>query len=142
MGLDINKLHKVKYRGECIIAQCPACVQLGHDNKGEHLFIDSDGRFGCVIYPGDSGRKHRKNIFKLAGDKKLINPPITITVHQANKDVEPIIISKNILGHLGRLKLTPDQNSCDGKSEHIKIPVPGVPTDTSVEISGWKMLMI
>lgn len=67
MGLDISKLDNVKRRGNAIIARCPACADEGNDKKGEHLFINNEGKFGCVVYPGELGRYHRKQIFNLVG---------------------------------------------------------------------------
>jgi len=83
MGLDISKLENVKQRGNNTIARCPACEEDGGDNKGEHLFINSEGRFGCVLYPQEEGKLHRKRIFELVGLKKEV--PKTFTVHKAEK---------------------------------------------------------
>ncbi len=69
MALDLSKLENVKQRGGKTIAQCPACAEEGGDEKGEHLVIQPNGRFGCVTNPGQQGREHRKKIFKLAGKK-------------------------------------------------------------------------
>ena len=87
MALDITKLEKVKQRENLTIARCPACAEDGGDNKGEHLCIYEDGRFGCVIYPGALGELHRRRIFKLVGLKKAI--PKTFTVHKAERNKEP-----------------------------------------------------
>jgi hypothetical protein len=67
MSLDPSKLENARERGGKIVARCPACAELGHDEKGEHLVIMPDGRFGCVVNPGTSGKEHRKEIFALAG---------------------------------------------------------------------------
>lgn len=83
MALDISKLEKVKHRGASTIAKCPACAENGRDKKGDHLFINNEGRFGCVLYPRDEGRLHRKRIFELVGLKKVITK--TFTVHKAEK---------------------------------------------------------
>jgi len=69
MGLDFSKLEKIKHRGSNTIARCPACAEFSNDRKGEHLFIEPWGRFGCVVYPGIEGRKHRQRIFELVGIK-------------------------------------------------------------------------
>ncbi len=69
MSLNIEKLENVKYRGSCIIARCPACAEYGHDRKGDHLFIDEQGRFSCVVHPGEVGNEHRKRILALVGIK-------------------------------------------------------------------------
>jgi len=67
MAIDINKLNKVKTRGNGIIAQCPACFETGSDSKGTHLFVAETGQFGCVLWPGNDGKEHRKRIFELVG---------------------------------------------------------------------------
>jgi hypothetical protein len=69
MSLDISKLENVRTRGDKKIARCPACAEAGHDQKGDHLFINADDGFGCVVYPGDSA--HRKQIFALCGDHQF-----------------------------------------------------------------------
>ncbi len=69
MNLNIEKLENVKYRNSCIIARCPACAEQGNDKKGQHLFIDEQDRFSCVIYPGEIGKEHRKQVFALVGIK-------------------------------------------------------------------------
>lgn len=71
MSLDLSKLENARQRGEKIIARCPACAEHGHDEKGEHLVIMSDGRFGCVTCPGAAGKEHRQRIYALAGDGSL-----------------------------------------------------------------------
>lgn len=78
MSLDLRKLAKVKPQGDGrIIARCPACAAVGQDEDGNHLVIYSDGRFGCVVYPGEDGRHHRKIIWASAGDgKERRSPPI------------------------------------------------------------------
>ena len=69
MGLDSSKLENIKKRGSITIARCPACAENGGDNKGDHLFINNEGRFGCVLYPREEGISHRKRIFELVGLK-------------------------------------------------------------------------
>lgn len=68
MSLDPARLENVHRRGDRIIARCPACAKDGHDQKGEHLVIMPNGRFGCVVHPGAEGKEHRKCISALAGD--------------------------------------------------------------------------
>jgi hypothetical protein len=70
MSLDITKLkyaQKVLKQTELVtICQCPACAEDGHDLTGRnHLIVYPDGRFGCVLNPGDP--EHRSRIFALAG---------------------------------------------------------------------------
>jgi DNA polymerase-1 len=68
MSLDLSLLENVHERGSRIIARCPACAEHGHDEKGDHLVIMANGRFGCVVCPGEAGKGHRKRIHALAGD--------------------------------------------------------------------------
>jgi len=97
MSLNLHKL-------ECVVdlndggkqARCPACAELGHDRKGEHLRMYADGRFGCCVHPKD--REHRKRIFALAGDSR----PQSIRVKVASaKSSAPT--QRNVLGRLGHL---------------------------------------
>src|SRR6266566_9756717 len=83
MSLDVSKLQNVRLRGAKTTARCPACAEAGRDNKGEHLIINVEGQFGCVLYPGHSAdaRKHRKRIFALCGDR-AIKPLIVHDVRQ------------------------------------------------------------
>ncbi|MEO7099433.1 MAG: AAA family ATPase [Luteolibacter sp.] len=67
MSLDISKLEKVRQSGGKTIARCPACAEGGGDDDGNHLFINVDGAFGCVLYQGAEGADHRKAIMAKAG---------------------------------------------------------------------------
>lgn len=89
MSLDISKLENVRKRGERVTARCPACSQAGHDQKGEHLVVGVDGRFACVVYPGDSvgAKEHRKRIFASCGDR----------------EIKPLAVRPSGLGRLGRV---------------------------------------
>jgi hypothetical protein len=88
MSLDISKLGNVRTHGGKITARCPVCAETGHDQTRNHLIIHADGRFGCVIYPGDStdARAHRKRIFALCG----------------RREIKPLIVQSSRLGRLGR----------------------------------------
>lgn len=112
MSLVVGKLENVQHRGSCINARCPACAENGRDNKGNHLYIDEDGRFSCVVYPGAIGHEHRKRIFALVGENDANNAFSASTHH-----IKPIIVRKatrnnqnvlksNVLGHLGRVSQT------------------------------------
>jgi len=111
MSLNLEKLENIKRKGSRIIARCPACAEDGHDNKGDHLFIDEHGRFTCVVYPSDNGRLHRKRIFRLVGDKirnkkACSSPQIKIIkVKKVNRN-NGNVIKSNILGRLGRVNQT------------------------------------
>jgi len=65
--LDLSKLEKPRHKGNKIIARCPACAETGGDNNADHLFINQDGKFGCVLYQSTDGKDHRKRIAELAG---------------------------------------------------------------------------
>lgn len=68
MSINITRLQHVRQRGETIRSQCPACAEIGADNTGNHLIVQPDGRFGCIVHTGANGIEHRKRIFALAGD--------------------------------------------------------------------------
>ncbi len=106
MGLDLSKLEKVKYHGSKVIARCPACAENGNDHKSEHLFIEPGGRFGCVVFPGNEGRKHRQRIFELAGAKENTQDGFKVKKSLPSIVSEQEAIQKNILGRLGHFKST------------------------------------
>jgi hypothetical protein len=110
MSLDISKLENVRKRSGKVIARCPACAEPGHDQKGEHLVINADGRFGCVVYPGDSGdaKEHRKRIFALCGDREI--KPLAVRPAEIGRLGRPTEthlaatpIKTGLLGRLGRV---------------------------------------
>ncbi|RYZ69537.1 MAG: hypothetical protein EOP09_07510 [Proteobacteria bacterium] len=78
MSLDITKLRKVRKQPGKTIAQCPACAETGNDSKGDHLIIYPDGKYGCVVTPGDS--EHRKRIWLLAGTSTWKEHPFEFEV--------------------------------------------------------------
>lgn len=70
--LDPNRVEMLFDVGDGkMIGRCPACAEDGGDRKGEHLVIYPDGKFGCVLYPGEDGHEHRQRIWDLAGVKEL-----------------------------------------------------------------------
>jgi hypothetical protein len=93
MSLDITRLQNVRLRGEKTTARCPACAEVSHDNKGEHLVINTNGSLGCVVYPGDSedAKAHRKCIFALCGER----------------EIKPLIVRSPNVGRLGRPNQSP-----------------------------------
>ncbi|MDP8218068.1 MAG: hypothetical protein P9M03_05025 [Candidatus Theseobacter exili] len=102
MNIDLSKLENCRQSDKKIIARCPACSEMGQDKTGNHLIINEDGRFGCVVYQGDYGRDHRKRILHLIGEKLWKNTSITLRkTSQVSQNKETIII-KNVLGQLGR----------------------------------------
>lgn len=78
MSLDLAKLQNVREQGGKTIARCPACAERGMDETGEHLIIQADGRFGCVVHPGATGKPHRQRIAKLVGTRGV--PVIKVRV--------------------------------------------------------------
>ena len=69
MKLDQSKLENVKIKGDRTTARCPACAEFNSDSTGNHLSINSEGKFGCVANQGSDGTGHRKRIFELVGTK-------------------------------------------------------------------------
>ncbi len=144
MSLKIEKLENVNHNGSRIIARCPACAEQGHDNKGDHLSIDEQGRFTCVKYPGNTGEEHRKRIFALVGD---IGSSVgscsrsqrkVIKVKQANRNTGNII-KRDVLGHLGRVNQTLKKVNKNDIKERIynkeyEKGVPSVPSKESKRI--------
>ena len=70
MPLDYSKLEKVRQTGGGAVARCPACAAQDGDQHGNHLRIDASGRFCCVTHPGKAGMWHRREIFRLAGERR------------------------------------------------------------------------
>ena len=149
MSLDTSKLKNVCVRSDKTTAGCPACVEAGHDQKGEHLVINADGSFGCVVYPGDSAeaKAHRKRIFALCGDREI--KPLVVRrsdlgrlgrVNQSHSAGEPL--KTGLLGRLGRVfrtHLEADQIHGDREDRKAKKlndcerGVPSVPNVSAVE---------
>lgn len=67
MPLDSKLLENVTTTNGKTTARCPACKECGSDDGGDHLVIYPDGKYGCVMNPGDKG--HTKRIFELVGIK-------------------------------------------------------------------------
>ena len=127
MALDITKLENVKEQAGKIIARCPACAEGDQDKKGEHLFINDENCFGCVVYPGEAGREHRQRIFALVG----IKTTGTYIDVQWVENRQPNIIIPDVLGRLGRLNLTSfekiENNKLDSMQKDYSNDVPSVP---------------
>lgn len=135
MGLDLSRLEKVRRHGPNTIARCPACAEAGGDRKGEHLFINEKGQFGCVLYPGQNGQQHRQRIFELMGAKEM--PDKCFEVRKPlSTPAGPSVIQKDILGHLGQFQPTharKDLNTIKSDNEYrleeeFKEPDPSVPS--------------
>jgi hypothetical protein len=134
MGIDMTKLEEAVRQGSNTIARCPACAEAGGDRKGEHLFINEDGQFGCVLFPGEAGHAHRQRIFELVGAKE--RPRRGFEVRKLlPTSREPVVIQKDIFGTLGtpifnsRTKGLVDANRGINKDiqKDLEKPVPSVP---------------
>jgi hypothetical protein len=149
MSLNISKLKKVHTKGNKTIAQCPACRENEHDKRGEHLVINENGSFGCVLYLGKlpEAIAHRKRIFALAGDWEI--KELSVAVQQRNLGTEvktlKTALLKTILGTHGtgvkksRAKFLPVSFSSNSKNETgdlLKsdsfLPVPCVPSELTL----------
>ena len=112
MSLNIAKLEKRRERNGKTTAQCPACSETGADTKGEHLVLNADGSFGCVVYPAKSAgvQEHRKRIFALCGDREIkpltVRPALGCLGRHFQTRGEKLPIKTGILGRLGRHFLT------------------------------------
>ena len=129
MGLDLPKLENVRHHGTKVIARCPACAEAGNDRKGEHLFIESGGRFGCVVFPGTDGCQHRQRIFEMTGIKTGV--PNGFKIRQPSFSVsEKKAIQKDILGRLGHIQTTHARKAIDEpvlQKENRNEPINSVP---------------
>ncbi len=129
MAIDLSKLENIKRRGLTIIARCPACAETGNDRKGEHLFIEQNGKFGCVIFSGIDGHKHRQKIFELVGIKTAVPTGFKIRkISALSSSNQPI--QKDILGRLGHVHSTHARRATDEPQIKKKIqsePLTGVP---------------
>ncbi len=101
MGIDVSKLENCHKRGNKIIARCPACVEMGQDKKGNHFFLNGDGRYGCVVYPGSEGHDHRKKIFQLVGETQPIKTLIDVKQVSQASQKQGAVLMKDVLGQLG-----------------------------------------
>jgi hypothetical protein len=102
MSLNIEKLENPRLRGGKKTYRCPACAEAGGDTKGEHLIVNDNGSFGCVVYP--KNYEHRKRIFALVGDRAL--KTLIIRSTSTRKLVsEPKPLKTGIWGRLGRVNL-------------------------------------
>jgi len=119
MSIDISKLENVRKAGNKTIARCPACAESGQDRKGNHLVIDNDGKFACVMFQGASGHEHRKRIFRLVGIKET--PKNTISVKhtsQASHD-KPGIVVDDVLGRIGHCFLSYPKKQAESKADKM-----------------------
>lgn len=66
MPLNLSKLQNVKATSDGWVARCPVCHAGGGDSTGNHLRVWKDGRWSCIIAPGD--KQHNKSIWGLVGD--------------------------------------------------------------------------
>jgi hypothetical protein len=130
MSLDISKLEHVRGRGKKTIARCPACAEAGEDRKGEHLLINEDGSFGCIIHPGNSpeAKAHRKQIFALCGDREI--RPLKVS---RRSKYRPNNVLAVLLGREGRISAgtgaIQKQNIFDLVAHHQHVSKIALPDD-------------
>lgn len=126
MSLDTSKLEHVRTRGGKTTARCPACAEAGHDQTRNHLFIRADGRFGCVVYSGDSpdAKAHRKRVFALCGCREIRLLSIRQSVlgrlgrvDESHSEGTPL--RTGLLGHLGRLFQTHSASKRDNNKKAV-----------------------
>ena len=129
MGLDLTKLEKIRRRGSNTIARCPACAESGDDRKGEHLFINDAGQFGCVLFPGQDGQQHRQRIFELAGVKETQGKSFEVR-KPLSTPAGASVIQKDILGHLGRIPSTHARKSFESHPSVKEYKAQEEPTDS------------
>jgi len=65
-------------------AQCPACEKAGTDKTKNHLIIYPDGKYGCVLHPGDTN--HRKEIWAINGGKATGQKPVRLRLRKAKEE--------------------------------------------------------
>src|SRR4051794_10570880 len=106
MRLDRSKLENRRIVAGKTTARCPACAKKNQDKRGEHLFLNKEGQFGCVLYPGTSAaaKAHRKRIFALCGSRQI--KPLQVRPKGRPQHLDEPVAS-GILGRLGRLFETP-----------------------------------
>jgi hypothetical protein len=106
--LILERLENVVTTGDRTVAACPACRAGGHDRTGNHLVIFSNGKFGCVGFPGRSPEavEHRRVIAGLAGDgtaaELVETPPEAFLKLPTTSKTQKIVI----LGRFGRSSQT------------------------------------
>jgi|SRR5881392_2247411 len=73
MRLDTSKLENRRIVAGKTTARCPACAEKNQDKRGEHLFLNNEGQFGCILYPGTSAaaKAHRRRTFALCGSREI-----------------------------------------------------------------------
>ncbi|MDP8217785.1 MAG: hypothetical protein P9M03_03555 [Candidatus Theseobacter exili] len=133
MVLDFKKLENIKQKDGKTIARCPACAALGRDKKGEHLYINDDGRFGCIAYQGSTGALHRSRIYQLLANgfnKTIVRPA------KGNNRIG--VIKADIFGTLGTGNLKSrtglnNKNLIININNNLKKGVPNVPSQFVVD---------
>lgn len=106
--IDKSKLENVSEKGDGrITARCPACAETGGDKSGNHFFMSSDGKFGCVVNPKDEGKDHRKRIFAIAGIKSgTLGTPVSNPCAYAKKTTHICIRSFKLPSQASRAQKT------------------------------------
>jgi hypothetical protein len=127
MSLNIDKLENPQLRGGKRTFRCPACAEAGSDTKGEHLIINDNGSFGCVVYP--KNYEHRKRVFELAGGRTP--KPLAIRQTPGPATLSAVkTLKTGILGRHGRISQTLARNA--SKEINTNAIRTGVSPDPSV----------
>ncbi len=129
MKIRRDKLENLHRVGDKEIARCPACAEAGQDAAGNHLVINPDGSFGCVIHSGEEGKSHRRRIRELAGEDSEDLTPSHLPVRPADRHPAMVPIIEDVLGRLGRV-YSPPACGCEGggdRDRDVPDPVPSVP---------------
>ena len=88
MPLDHSKLVGLKKNGVNWVAQCPVCEKNGADIRGKnHLFIASDGRYGCAV---DRSPEHSKEIWRLVGEGTTGAADLNVPTRDPEPEIERI----------------------------------------------------
>ena len=123
MPLVIDKLENVREAHGKTIARCPACAAVGQDNTGNHLVIYDDGKYGCVVNPGDS--EHRQQIFQLVGVCDNEIPLRKLPPLPKRKSDKPRVIRKiklfNVARQRRQLPSSPENANTDEQEQTRQI---------------------
>ncbi len=128
MSLDPSRLENRQEREGKVTARCPACGEEDQDRKGEHLVLYPDGRFACVVYPGEGGASHRQRIWVLAGDRNStrqngLKLRVRRPAHVTKPKTEGTPLDLSALGTLGTLGTPFPDSRATGESASSSEPV-------------------
>ena len=124
MALDLSKLQNVKKAAHGkSTARCPACAVGGGDEKGNHLVLYADGKYGCVANPDD--KAHRQEIYALAGGRTGAGTPTKISVEAFQVKDTYVVMD---LGRFGRFSMASRQKTPrQPEPPPVDVPAPPAP---------------